>query len=332
MTKYSTPKSIGRKPKSGVSLNMMDIARDAAVISNTAKNLFQGLGSKGTQTAADSVITTKYVAAASKKFKGRKKLSKGKVKFYKKVREVIEGNLGTQLLSYNYSEIIAWLAHNTGTGLAGQNMIVTVLGGPSADRGTDAALVRVFDEVPAVERAEATFNLRSGCMDIVFETITNPNTGKIVDCDIYEYVFTKRVPLRDGSLNLNSRMTTKLAEVQPPTNSSLRTFNQVVTTTLGVTPFRFQLFNQEAKLIGKKKLFIGSGESTHLQYKKRYGNKELSYADCTELVAIPGVTYAYVIVPNNTDWTAGSLTYRTTQTYVYNRIGLKTSTSYTVVP
>lgn len=293
----------------------------------TAVKMMSGVGKAlggKSRTAAGNVLTTKYTPAAASKFKARKKLSKRKIKFYKKVKEVIQDEIGTvHQLRCNTPFNISWSAW---TDIApngqGANAITLAPLGGNVEYHNDVR--RMFSGLgnPA-DIPESWVNLQHGIVDIVIgnQQVTNP---QIADVDVYELVCIKDIPLSVAG-NPLQQLTNALIEMDEPTNyTGAGVFNLNISE-LGVTPFQAYTFVKYWKLTGKKKLFLGPGEFSHLEYKQTYNDRKIFGSEAQTLLAKAGTTKCYIVIANSVDRNAGNIDVFVNKRYSYKSDYIKTA-------
>jgi len=273
-------------------------------------------------TAAGNVLTTKYTPAASIKFKARKKLSKKSVKFYKKVKEIVQDEIGTcHLVRANTPFDITWNAWVAGA-TTGQAMNAVTLAPLGGDVTFHNDLQRMFDTIaiPA-HRPESWVNICHGTLDLVIGNYQAVETAVTADVDIYECVCIKDVPTSIAT-NPGNQLRDSMIEMDDQ-YAGANVFNLSVTA-LGNTPFQAYTFCKYWKITGKKKVFVAPGDSTHVEYKQTYNDRKIFGEETTKLLAKAGTTKCYVIMANNVDRSQGEITVYVNKRYSYKSPFIKT--------
>lgn len=274
--------------------------------------------------AAGSVLTTKYTPASSSKFKARKKLSKRKVRFYKKVKEVVQDQLGTiHLCRANPVFAVTWAGWTVGT-TNGQGAQAITLGALGGNASYHNDIERMFETIPvAADRPESWLNLGHAILDIVVRVplLTDP-ANDVADIDIYEMVCIKDIPVSIAG-NPYDQLVDSINEMGGAYPSGVNIFPMNISE-LGVTPFQAYEFCKYWKMTGKKKLFISPGESAHVEYKNTYNDRKIFGSEADTLLAKAGTTKCYIVICNSVNRGPGAVDFNVNKRYSFKSQFIKT--------
>ena len=293
----------------------------SALIGPMKKKMYKVVGGRAKASGGSSLAnktTSRYRATAQKKIKGRKRFTKRQRQFYKKVKNIVDGEDGVKHIIRTPFVAgglqLSFLVNQ-------QQVYGLTIGACRGTAGQDDDLGCMFDaSFGATVDEESWITVKGG---IVHYTILNENTGtNILDIDIYEVMCIKDLPLAQSNTNISDFFKSEVSAQQA---TGITGGTQLQSTTAGVNPFTVGgTFGKYFKMTRHKKVYLPPGEamddSLAMKWNKKIIGDEVGLV--TGLLAKKGVTKGLLFFVNNVKWVvgtagaAGLLNYHKKYTYI----------------
>lgn len=255
------------------------IIRNSPRILSAAKNYVKQRGTSQKKSITPSVISTQYDVGNRYSRKSMPRYKRRKWKgFTNRVKHVmLQMNPLNTFTNDNYRRVITWVAEAQAT--FGQ-----MLGGVSATDNDE--ILGAFKAAYGGALSTTTVDryklfIKSMCLDIQIKN-TGANTAVL---DVYQLICRKGD--RDSN-RIETSYSNAFAE------QDVAAIGTVTSTNTATTPFQNPLFLSMWKILNKKEILLGSGQTTTMQMRIPYNRMMYGKLLENNLQAIAGLTRAYL--------------------------------------